>query len=138
MENQPPVDRPTIRAHKAQFVWQILIPVILVVVILSGAGAVVIANAISDHGQIRLWADISLIWVLAPVLLFTLMCLLIVITIIYGMAKVLQYLPRYTGKTQEFFSLFAAGTRKLADGATRPIVWFRQAGAVIKSIFRMK
>jgi hypothetical protein len=138
MENQPLVDRPTIRAHKAQFLWQILMPMLLITMIFVVAGAFVIANAVSTGGQTRLWADISLIWVLAPALLFALVCLVIVITTIYGMVKVLQLLPHYTGKTQEFFSLFTAGTRKLADGATRPIVWFRQAGAVIKSIFRMK
>ena len=134
MENQHSVDPPTIRAHKAQFAWQILVPIILVVLIVLAAGAFVIANGVSGPGQIVLWADISVIWLVVPALFFALAFMVIVITTVYGMAKLLQLLPHYTGKTQGFFSQFSAGILKLADGSVKPFVWFRQAGAVIKSI----
>ena len=134
MENQHSVDPPTIRAHKAQFAWQILVPIILVVLIFFAAGAFVIANAVSGHGQTGLWADISVIWLVVPALFFALAFLVIVITTVYGMAKLLQLLPHYTCKAQGFFTLLSAGILKLADGSVKPFVWFRQAGAVIKSI----
>ena len=72
-----------------------------------------------------------------PALLFALAFLAIIITIIYGMVKILQIIPHYTGKAQDIFSRVSTGTRKVADGTTKPFVWFQQAGAVIKSIFRM-
>jgi len=137
MENEHPVDRPSIRAHKTQFTWQILAPVILVVLIVIAAGVIVIANAASGHGQSGLWADISVIWLVTPALFFALGFLVVIITTIYGMAKLLQILPHYTGMTGDFFARLAAGTRKLADGTTKPIVWIRQARAVIKSIIRL-
>jgi hypothetical protein len=134
MENQHSVDPPTIRAHKAQFAWQILVPIILVVLIVFAAGVFVIANAVSGPGQTGLWADISVIWLVVPALFFALAFLVIVITTVYGMAKLLQLLPHYTGKAQGFFTLLSAGILKLADGSVKPFVWFCQAGAVIKSI----
>jgi hypothetical protein len=134
MENQPPVDRPTIRAHKRQFAWQILIPFLLMAGLIIAGGVLVVASGAPQTG---VWADISVIWLLAPALFFALAFLAIAITIIYGMTKLLQVIPHYSIKAQNIFARLSAGTRKLADGSAKPFVWFRQAGAVIKSIFRL-
>ncbi len=134
MANEPPVDRPTIRAHKRQFAWQILVPFLVMAgLIIAGAVLVVTGGA----PRTGVWADISVIWLLAPALFFALAFLAIVITTIYGMAKLMQVMPHYTGKAQGIFALLSTGTRKVADGAAKPFVWFQQAGAVIKSIFNM-
>ncbi|MFA5874207.1 MAG: hypothetical protein WC832_09585 [Anaerolineales bacterium] len=134
MINQRYVDRPTVRAHKRQFAWQILVPFLVMAgLIIAGAVLVVTGGA----PRTGVWADVSLIWLLTPALFFALAFLVIMITIIYGMAKLLQIMPHYTGKAQGIFARLSAGTRKVADGATKPFVWFRQAGAVIKSIFRL-
>jgi hypothetical protein len=133
MENQPSVDHQTVLDHKRQFIWQILVPFLLMAgVIIAGAILVVMAG----ESRTSTWADVSLIWLLAPMLFFALVILLTIISIVYGMAKLLQVLPKYTGKAQGFFVLLSTGTRNMADGATKPAIWFRQAGAVIKSIFK--
>jgi uncharacterized membrane protein YhdT len=133
MENQPPVDRPTIRAHRRQFAWQILLPFLVVAgVIIAGAVLIVKGGA----SRTSVWADVSVIWLLVPALFLALALMVLVITIIYGMVKLLQIMPRYTGKTQGMFIRLSAGTLKVADGSTKPFFWFKQAGAVIKSIFR--
>jgi hypothetical protein len=82
------------------------------------------------------WADISLVWLLVPALLIALGLILITITIIYGMSKILQIIPRYTGKAHDNFGRISAGTRRVADGATKPFIWTKQVGAALKSIFR--
>jgi hypothetical protein len=79
--------------------------------------------------------DISVIWLLLPALVLGLAILAITITFIYGMAELLKMLPRYSGKTQEFFTLLSSGTHKLADGVSKPFIWFRQASAAVKSLF---
>jgi hypothetical protein len=134
MIKQPTVDQPTVRAHKRQFAWQILVP-FLVMAGLIIAGAVLVVT--SGAPRTIVWADVSVIWLLAPALFFVLVFLALVLTTIYGMAKLLQILPHYTGKAQDIFTLLSTGTRKVADGAAKPFVWFHQAGAVIKSIFRL-
>lgn len=133
MENQPPFERQTVHAHKRQFAWQILVPFLVMAALIIAGAVLVVTGGESQNG---VWADISMIWLIAPALLFALAFLVLLLTIIYGMIKLLQVIPIYTGKAQGIFVLLSAGTRKLADGATKPFVWFRQAGAVIKSIFR--
>lgn len=107
---------------------------ILVMLIGVAAGGLVIAATVSGQGQTRIWADVSLIWLLAPALFFALAFLIIIITTIYGMGKLLQILPHYTGKAQEIFAKVSAGTRKAADGTVKPLLWFHEARAAIKSI----
>jgi hypothetical protein len=133
MVNDPPVDRLTIRTHKHQFTWQILVPFLVMAGLIIAGVVLVVSDGAPRTG---IWTDISVIWLLAPALIFALLILAIMITTIYGMAKMLQVMPHYTGKAQGIFALLSAGTRRLADGAVKPFVWFRQAGAVLKSIFR--
>jgi lysylphosphatidylglycerol synthetase-like protein (DUF2156 family) len=136
MDTQPHSDRPTIRAHKRQFTWQILMPMILVVLAGLVAGGFVIANAASGQEQVGVWADISVVWLIAPALFFALVFLAILVMIVYGMTRLLEALPPYTSKAQGIFTQVASGVRKLADGMIKPVFWLRQAGAALKSIFR--
>jgi uncharacterized membrane protein YhdT len=133
MSNQLPEIRPTVRAHKRQFAWQILVP-FLVMAGLIIAGALLVVTDGSARASV--WADVSVIWLLVPALLLALAFLAVIITIIYGMTKILQIIPRYTWKAQVIFSRVSSGTRKVADGTTKPFFWYKQAGAIIKSIFR--
>ncbi len=133
MNNPSPGDRPTIYKHKRQFAWQILVPFLVMTgLIITGAILIVTGGA----NQNRVWADVSLVWLLIPALIIALIFLVLIVTIIYGMVKLLQILPRYTGKTQDIFTRISAGTRKVANGSTKPFFWIKQAGAVAKSIFR--
>ena len=133
MANQLPEVRPTIRAHKRQVAWQILAP-FLVMAVLIIAGAVLVTTG--GAARASTWADVSAIWLLIPALLVAFVFLAVLITIIYGMGKMLQIIPHYTGKAQGIFSRISSGTRRVADGTAKPFFWFKEAGAVVKSIFR--
>jgi hypothetical protein len=135
MVNQLPDDHPTLRAHKRQFAWQILAPVIVIAgLVIAGGVLITFGGAASS----RVWADVSLIWILIPVIMLAFVFLATIITVIYGMGKILNVIPHYTGKAQELFDRVSRGTRQAADGTTKPFFWFKETGAVIKSIFRMK
>ncbi len=133
MSNQLPDDHSTIRAHKRQFAWQILVPFLVMAGLIIAGSLLVVTGGSARTG---VWADISLVWLLFPGLLIALGLIVISITIIYGMSKILQIIPRYTGKAQNIFNKVSAGTRQVADGATKPFIWTKQAGAVFKFIFR--
>jgi hypothetical protein len=49
----------------------------------------------------------------------------------------MQVTPRFTGKAQDFFSFLSGWSRMVANGATKPVVWFQQARAILKSIFKL-
>jgi hypothetical protein len=135
MSDLKPVDSPTLRLHKQQIVWQILLPFLLVTLILLTAGIWLVTGATS---QTRVWSDVSIIWLLVPMLILALAALALFVVLIIGMAKLLQAAPRYTSRAQQIAGQVATGTRKVADGAAKPFVWLEQAKAVIKSIFKFK
>jgi uncharacterized membrane protein YhdT len=123
-----------VRLHKRQFTWQILVPFLVMMVVVIAVAALVVSGGASGT---RAWADVSIIWILSPLLVFALSFAILLGFLIYGIAKLTRVTPRYTGKAQHFFALLSAGTRKIADGAAKPIVWIQQAGAVVKSIFKL-
>ncbi|MFH1524796.1 MAG: hypothetical protein ABIF04_07500 [Chloroflexota bacterium] len=133
MNDTPRVDTLSLRLHKRQFAWQILAPFLVVTALVIVAVVLVTTGAASAT---RTWADVSIIWIIAPLLIFALLFAVILLFFIYGIAKLTQATPRYTGKAQNFFAMLSTWTRKIADGATKPIVWVQQIGATIKSIFR--
>ena len=125
-------ETPSASAHKRQLVWQILVPFSVVMIVILVAGVLVAIGATAT----RTWADVSTIWLIAPMLVFALLIVVVLGFLIFGFAKLLQVTPRYTGKAQDFFAMLSAWARVIADGAAKPFVWFQQAGAVLKSIFK--
>jgi type II secretory pathway component PulL len=126
-----PIETLTVRAHKRQLAWQILVPFFTVTALIIVV-AVLVATGVTAT---RTWADVSTIWLIAPILVFALFFVAVLGFLIYGLARLLQVTPRYTGKAQDFFALLSRWARIIADGATKPFVWFQQAGAMLKSIF---
>ena len=126
-------ESPSVHAHKRQLLWQILVPICVVTALILVVAVLVATGATAT----RTWADVSTIWLIAPVLVFALIFGSVLALLIYGFARLLQVTPRYTGKAQDFFALLSNWARIIADGATKPFVWFQQAGAVLKSIFKL-
>jgi len=134
MDAQRPVDSPTVRAHKRQLAWQILVPFLVAAVLILAAG---VLAATSIGSVTRTWADISIIWLIAPMLLLALLLAAVLGCLIYGIAILLKVTPRYSIKAQYYAAAASAVTRKASDGAAKPFIWIRQAGKVIKSIFKL-
>jgi len=127
------LDSPTLRAHKRQRFWQILAPIILVVLLAVVIG---VFTARAEAGQTRLWADVATIWLVAPLMLFALLCLAVLGGMIYAIARLTQVTPRYTLQAQDFFFRLAGGVKRGADMAVKPVVWLEQARAALKSLFK--
>ena len=134
MDAQRPIDSPTVQAHKRQLAWQILVPFLAATAIIL-AVAVLVATGTTDTN--RPWADVSIVWMIAPMLLVALAFVTVLSFLIYGIARLLKVMPKYTAKAQFYVASAAAGARKLADGSTKPVFWVQQAKAIFKSIFKI-
>jgi len=121
------------RAHRRQLAFQILLPFFVVTAFILFVAVLVATGATAT----RTWADVSTIWLVAPMLAFALLFVVVLGFLIYGIARLLQVTPRYTGKAQDIFALLSTWARIIADGATKPFVWFQQAGAILKFIFKL-
>ena len=121
------------RMHRRQLAWQILVPFFVVMAIILFVAVLVATGTTST----RAWADVSAIWLIAPMLVFALFFVAVLSFLIFGIAKLLQVTPRFTGKAQDFFALLSNWARIIADGAAKPFFWIQQAGAILKFIFKL-
>ncbi len=135
MNESPRGDTPSIRLHKRQFAWQILVPVIVgALIIITGAVIVITRGTATD----RVVADISVMWLTIPVLILLLVLTVLAAGVIFGMSKLMQIIPPFSGKVQSALVAVERVTRKFADGTAKPFIWLDETGAAIKSIFRKK
>jgi hypothetical protein len=124
----------SIRDHKRQLVWQILIPILLMAALIIAAAILVISGGSSQTG---VWADVSIIWMLAPLLVFGLLVTAVLAALIYGLVKLTQVTPRYSSRAQGVLASISTKTRKVADGITKPVLWSHEAGAAFKAFIHI-
>lgn len=136
MADPSPFDSPSLKRHRKQKFWQILLPFFLATALVA-AGAALAAFG-GGAGRARLWADISLIWLILPALFFALAFLAVLIGLIYLLARLNRAVPPVTAKVQFFSRRLVHGTRQVADKAVQPVLWLEQAGAMLKTLFRVK
>jgi hypothetical protein len=125
---------PSIRENKRQLIWQIVVPILLLAALIIAAAILVVSGGSNQTG---VWADVSIIWMLAPLLVFGLLLIAMLAALIYGLVKLTQVTPRYSSSAQNVVASISTKTRKVADGITKPVLWSHQAGAAIKAFFHI-
>ncbi len=108
--------------HRKQRNTQIILPIILSVVVLIGLIVLISFATFKQGGDVGRWAAISTIWIVIPILLAGLITLLVLIGLIYLMARALQGLPHYTGIAQDYVYMARGYIIRAADMAAKPIL----------------
>ena len=109
----------TARKHHQEVLRQITIPLVIGIVVVLG---IALISVVGSDNQVSQIADISLIWLIAPMLLFGLIFLVINLAMVYGMYKLLQVLPGYARLGQNFFETARMQIRKISDSAVEPFL----------------
>jgi hypothetical protein len=109
----------TQNAHRREVLRQITIP--LVIGILVTLAFAVLAS-LAPASQASLWADISLIWLIIPMLLLAFILTLLVGGIAYGIIWLVQKLPVFALRVQDLFATIGALVRKISDAIVEPIL----------------
>ncbi len=124
MENIP-VPRPERESyikHRREVTRHIVLPVGLVTIVgiliavLSGIGA---AGA---DPSVSLWADISIIWLIIPMMMFAIIIAALLIAMTVGMKRLMNIAPRYTSMMQAYAYWFNIEVRKWSQKITQPVV----------------
>jgi hypothetical protein len=124
------------RKHRRQAWLQIYVP-ILIIIILGFAMAFVIGSyAMKGQGDSQRWAAISTIWLVIPVLVFSLVVLALLISGIYLLMRLLKLIPPYSAKAQYHVNLTVQKTRYYADLSVKPVLFLEGVKASIKEFFR--
>lgn len=124
--------------HRNQVMRQIILPVVLSALVLIGIVVWVSYATFNQGGDVGRWAAISTIWVIIPMLIGGLVVLAILGGLIYGMARLLEALPYYTGIAQDYIFIARGYIIRGADMAVKPILklneWLQTAKAFFERI----
>ena len=121
-------------AYKTQLWLQIILPVALAFLLAILAAAAIAQGGAAHTSQ---WASLSLIWMILPLLLLLLVFLVVLGAMIYGLARLLDILPRYTRLAQNYADILAAKTRRFADKAAAPVFFVEKTRAEARALLKL-
>jgi hypothetical protein len=121
----PQPDRESYLKHRRDVIRQIILPIVLVTVIGVGFAALSVYAAAGGSAGVSLWADISLIWLIIPMMVLALVILSLLIALVYGMSKLLGVTPRYSGIAQEYALWLNAEIALWIDKIIQPVLTLR-------------
>lgn len=98
--------------HRQQTFWQILFPISITALILIIVAAL---STRSTAAQASLNAQIALIWLLIPLMLFTLVGLALTIFLVIILVKLIHIIPEYAYRIQINVNKVANRIHQLAD-----------------------
>ncbi len=118
-------------AHRREMLLQVTMPLVIAILILLAGVFGVIYSATQGPDDISRWADISLVWLLAPALIGAVTLFAVLVAVTYGLAKLLGVFPGYARLVQDYFLLAQVRARQVSDRLVEPVLKMRsrQAGA---------
>lgn len=117
---------------------KILLPMLLAVAVIAAVATLTSIAAFQEESEVGRWAAISTIWIVIPIMFAGLFLLIIFLGLIYGMARLLDLIPPYTGHAQKFVWRIEGYVRRGADAAIHPVLAVEGIIAAIKRLFGMK
>jgi len=125
--------------HRKEALWQITIPIAVGGLILL-ALSLLSTRMVPDEAS--RWADISLIWMIMPAMVVTLLSLVTLIMSIYATVKLIQVLPFYAFRFHRSLMLIGAYLYNTSDRIVEPFLRAKSFTASAKTlrqqIFRNK
>lgn len=124
--------------HRKQRTRQVFLPVILSALLFVGMILLVSFATFNQGGDVGRWAAISTIWIIIPLLVAGLILLVLLVGLIYLMARALGVLPYYTGMAQDYVHIAKGYIVHGADMAVKPILllngWLETVKAFLERI----
>ena len=118
--------------HRRQMFWQVFFPLGVGVILMLVACVLPVA-AVAQGGEVRKWADISLMWILLPAMFFSLIPLALVSVSVYGLFKLFLRLPGWMFRVQEVFKQIRTLVQQYADKAVEPVIQVQSFNARIQA-----
>jgi uncharacterized membrane protein YedE/YeeE len=125
----------TYQNHRKEVLWQITIPAIVGILVIVGLLVLVLLVPGGAEGHSR-WADISLIWLILPILVLALVLLLIFGGLAYAIVKLIGIIPPYTRKAQDAVDRAGAAVRRASDAAVEPVLRAKSFSASVRALRR--
>ncbi len=116
-----PAEHPSYQNHHRELWTKILAPMLIAAAFLVALSVWIGLATFRDNGDVGRWAAISTIWIVVPFMLVGLIFLAIFGGLIYGMARLLNLIPPYSGYAQRIVWRVQGYVKRGADLAVKPI-----------------
>jgi ABC-type sugar transport system permease subunit len=126
----------TAAQHRRESFWQIIFPLLIAVLVIIALLVGVIFSATQPASEVGRWADVSLIWLIAPALVFVFLFLVILAGLVYAVSLLLGKLPHYAAIAQYYMQLVASKAHHYSNLAAEPIVKTETFWAAVRWIGR--
>lgn len=124
----------TWKKHRREVRRQITFPLVLgFIIVLTLA---VLVPVLGTNPEVSQWANVSLIWLITPILLFSLVGLIILIAIVYGLFRLLKVLPYYTRTIQGYFNYVRDWITVMNNKLVAPILGFESRKSSLRALRR--
>lgn len=110
-------------------------PIILAVLLIIAVAVITGVAAFGANDNSPVWAAISTIWLVIPVMFFGLIFLIVLTGLVYLLARTLQILPPYTSKAQYYVNRGSSEAKRYSDMAAEPVLFIEGIIARLKAIF---
>jgi amino acid transporter len=135
-ETQKPERNPkTHKDHKRETFWQITFPLVLGVIFVLIL-AILTFMAATGNGRIVQSADAALIFLIIPLMLFTLISSIILAAIAFGIIKLNSTLPLYSKQLQDVLIRVRQQVQIGSDKSVEPILKIQSFFASLKALKR--
>jgi len=130
----------TKQKHRKATFWQIWFPLVIsCILFITAAVFVVLLTARDTTGQFNTkWASISITYLSLPTLLVAFLVLILLIGMIYLIARMYQILPDFFLKAREIFELISQYTSSVSDQITKPIIMINSKASGLAALFKKK
>jgi FtsH-binding integral membrane protein len=116
--------------HRKQMFWQVFFPLGVGVILMLGVCVLPVA-AVAQNGDVSKWADISLIWLILPALILSVIPLALLVGMIYGVTRLVGVLPGWMFKLQGLLETVKMYVRRYADKVVEPVIWYESFRASV-------
>ena len=121
----PHPERESTLKHRRDLNRQIILPIVLATLAAVGLAILSGVAATRSSSSVSLWADISLIWLIIPMMFMALVIMALVIALVYGLNRLLKVTPHYTGLAQYYTFWFNAQVTIWADKLVQPVLFIK-------------
>lgn len=123
----------TRRAHRVQFFWQILFPLVAGI-LLIGAGFIFLLT--SNAGSIERTAQVATVVFAIPLMIIGILFFAVTTLLAFGLGRVIKWLPPQTYRVQRGAQGVSARIVRAINAMIRPVLviesWLGAANAVFK------
>ena len=126
-------DHTSYQLHRKQIWTQILLPILAAVLVFIAVIIMTSMATFRGNGDVDLWAAISTIWLILPVLFAGLIFLILLIAMIYLMAWLTALIPPYSFQGQQIVHRIEEGIKRIAQMVRKPKLAIQELVTLIKA-----